>query len=134
MLNPALAERLSSEQRAFLDAPELGSVLELVDAVKEGGATTPAMVFEATRESQFAQLYQEVAGEALSVDDDEESALADFRGALNRLEEQRIRKEWERLNASGPRDETERQRIRELQRRMVELKASGGSSPLRPGA
>jgi hypothetical protein len=38
------------------------------------------------------------------------------------------------LSANGPRDEVERQRIRELQRRMVELKGSSSSSPLRPGA
>ena len=131
--NPGLAGRVSAEQRACLDAPELGSVVELLDALKDSGAATSAMVFEVTRESQYAGLYQEVAGEALSVTDDEESARADFHGALNRIEEQRIRKEWERLSANGPRDEAERQRIRELQRRMVELKGSG-VNPLRPGA
>jgi len=125
--NPGLAERLSSEQRAFLDSPELGSVRELVDALKDCGATSPAMVFEATRESQYAALYQEVAGEALSVSDDEESARADFTGALNQLELIRIRSEHERLTASGLRNEGERQRIRELNRRMGELKGSGGS-------
>jgi hypothetical protein len=130
--NPGLADRLSAEQRAFLDAPELGSVLELVDALKDSGAATPAMVFEATRESQYAALYQEVAGEALSVTDDEESARADFAGALNQIELARIRSEHERLTASGLRDE-DKPRIRELNRRMAELKGSGGS-PLRPGA
>jgi DNA primase len=134
VLNPTLAERLVPEQRAFLDAPELGSVLELLDALKSSGAATPAMVFEVTRESQYAELYQQVAGEALSGTDDEESARANFHGALNRIEEQKIKKEWERLSANGPRDEVERQRIRELQRRMVELKGSSSSSPLRPGA
>ena len=43
------------------------------------------MVFEATRESQYAALYQEVAGEALSVTDDEESARADIAGARNQI-------------------------------------------------
>jgi DNA primase len=130
--NPGLADRLSAEQRAFLDAPELGSVLELLDALKDSGAATPAMVFEATRESQYAALYQEVAGEALSVTDDEESARADFAGALNQIELARIRSEHERLTASGLRDE-DKPRLRELNRRMAELKGSGGS-PLRPGA
>jgi DNA primase len=130
--NPGLADRLSAEQRAFLDAPELGSVLELLDALKDSGAATPAMVFEATRESQYAVLYQEVAGEALSVTDDEESARADFAGALNQIELARIRSEHERLTASGLRDE-DKPRIRELNRRMAELKGSGGN-PLRPGA
>ncbi len=130
--NPGLVDRLSAEQRALLDAPELGSVLELLDALKDSGAATPAMVFEATRESQYAALYQEVAGEALSVTDDEESARADFAGALNQIELARIRSEHERLTASGLRDE-DKPRIRELNRRMAELKGSGGN-PLRPGA
>ena len=131
--NPGLADGLSATQRALLDAAELASVLELVDALKDSGVATSAMVFEATRESQYAALYQEVAGEALSVTDDEESARADFAGALNQIEMARIRSEHERLSANGPRDEVERQRIRELQRRMVELKGSG-ASPLRPSA
>ena len=131
--NPALAREFSPAQRAFLDAPELGSILELVDALQDGTATTPPMVFEATRESQYSALYQEVAAEALSVTDDEDSARSIFQGALNRLEEEQIRKEWTRLNANGPRDEAERQRIRELSQRMAELKRSG-AAPLRPGA
>jgi DNA primase len=130
---PALADRVSATQRALLDAPELASVLELVDTLKQSGITASPMVFEATRESQYAALYQEVAGEALSVTDDEESARADLLGALNRLEEEQIKKECERLNAGGLRDEAGRQRIRELNQRMAELKRSGASS-LRPGA
>jgi DNA primase len=130
--NPGVADRLSAEQRALLDAPELGSVLELVDALKDSGAATSAMVFEATRESQYAVLYQEVAGEALSVTDDEQSARADFAGALNQIEMARIRSEHERLTAGGLRDE-DKPRLRELNRRMAELKGSGGN-PLRPGA
>ena len=131
--NPGLADRLSADQRVFLDAPELGSVLELLDTLKDSGVATPAMVFEATRESQYAALYQEVAGEALSVTDDEESARADFAGALNQIELARIRSEHERLTASGLRDE-DKPRLRELNRRMAELKGSGGGNPLRPGA
>jgi DNA primase len=130
--NPGLVDRLSAEQRALLDAPELGSVLELVDALKDSGAATSAMVFEATRESQYAALYQEVAGEALSVTDDEESARADFAGALNQIELVRIRSEHERLTARGLREE-DKPRLRELNQRMAELKRSG-ASPLRPGA
>jgi len=131
--NPGLAERISSEQRAFLDTPDLGSVRELVDTLKDSGATSPAMVFEATRESQHAVLYQEVAGEALYVTDDEESARADFTGAFNQLELIRIRSEYERLTAGGVRNETERRRIQELSRRLAELKGAGGSAA-RPGA
>jgi DNA primase len=126
--NPGFAERVTSEQRAFLEAPELGSVLELVDTLKDSGATSPAMVFEATRESQYAALYQEVAGETLAVADDEDSARADFTGALNQLELIRIRSEYEQLAAGGVSSETARRRIQELSRRLAELKGAGGGA------
>jgi DNA primase len=126
--NPAFSEQLSPERRAMLDAPELASVAELVDAVKESGATTPAMLFEATRESQYAALYQEAAGETLSVASDEDSTLADFTGVFNQLELLRIRSEFERLTAGGERSEVERKRFQEVSRRLDELKrATTGS-------
>jgi DNA primase len=126
--NPAYADKLSPEQRALLGSPELASVLELVDALKESGVSTPPMVFEATRESQYAALYQEVAGEALAVADDEESTRADINGAFNQLELVSIRTEYERLTAGGVRNESERRRIQELSRRLAELKGAAGSA------
>ncbi len=39
---------------------------ELIDALKDGGITTPAMLFEATRDSRYADLYQSIAGEMLT--------------------------------------------------------------------
>jgi hypothetical protein len=112
----------------MLDVPELASVAELVDAVKECGATTPAMLFEATRESQYAALYQEVAGETLAVASDEDATLADFTGVFNQLELLRIRSEFERLSAGGERSEVERKRFQEVSRRLDELKrATTGS-------
>ncbi|MGH8700762.1 MAG: DNA primase [Burkholderiales bacterium] len=126
--NPGFSEQLSPERRAMLDAPELASVAELVDAVKESGATTPAMLFEATRESQYAALYQEAAGETLIVASDEGSALADFTGVFNQLELLQVRSEFERLSAGGERSEIERKRFQEVARRLDELKrATTGS-------
>jgi DNA primase len=129
--NPGFLEQLSPERRALLDAPELASVAELVDALRDSGATTPAMLFEATRDSQYAALYQEAAGETLSVAGDESSALADFTGAFNQLELLRIRSEYERLTAGGVHGEPERRRIQELSRRLAELKGApgGGARP-----
>ena len=112
----------------MLDAPELASVAELVNAVKESGATTPAMLFEATRESQYAALYQEAAGETLIVASDDDSALADFTGVFNQLELLQVRSEFERLSAGGERSEIERKRFQEVARRLDELKrATTGS-------
>jgi len=126
--NPGFSRELSPERRALLDAPELASVAALVDALRESDATTPAMLFEATRESQFAALYQEAAGEMLSIAGDENSALADFNGAFNQLELLRVRTEFERLSAGGERSELERKRFHEVSRRLDELKrATTGS-------
>lgn len=126
--NPVFLEHLSPERRAMLDVPELASVAELVDALRDSGATTPAMLFEATRESQYAGLYQEVAGETLSVVGDESSAMADFNGTFNQLELLRVRTEFERLSAGGERSEVERKRFHEVSRRLDELKrATTGS-------
>jgi DNA primase len=122
--NPGFLAELAPERRALLDAPELASVAELVDTLKDSGAATPAMVFEATRDSQYAALYQEAAGETLSVAGDESSALADFTGAFNQLELLRIRSEYEQLTAGGVRGEAERRRIQELARRLAELKGA----------
>jgi DNA primase len=128
--NPGFLEQLSPERRAMLDAPELASVAELVDALRESGATTPAMLFEATRESQYAALYQEVAGETLSVAGDENSALADFTGVFNQLELLQVRSEFERLSAGGERSDIARKRFQEVARRLDELKrATTGSRP-----
>jgi len=126
--NPVFLEHLSPERRAMLDAPELASVAELVDALRDSGATTPAMLFEATRESQYAGLYQEVAGETLSVAGDENSALADFTGVFNQLELLQVRSEFERLSAGGERSDIARKRFQEVARRLDELKrATTGS-------
>ena len=126
--NPGFLEQLSPERRAMLDAPELASVAELVDALRESGATTPAMLFEATRESQYAALYQEVAGETLIVAGDENSALADLTGVFNQLELLQVRTEFERLSAGGERSDMARKRFQEVARRLDELKrATTGS-------
>jgi hypothetical protein len=119
---PACAQGLSATQRTLLDGPDMASVAALIDAVRESGATTPAMLFEATRDSQYAGVYQEAAGEMLtgSNDDDEEAARADLAGAFNKLEHERVKHEFEQLTATGVRNE----RYQELSRRLNELKGA----------
>ncbi|MBI1964650.1 MAG: DNA primase [Betaproteobacteria bacterium] len=122
--NPALAEKLSEGQRVLLNSPDLAPVAELVSVLKDSGATLPAMVIEATRESQYSALYQDVAGEILATSGDEESAQADLAGAFNQLELLQIRSERERLAAGDLRNEAERSRVQELDRRLAELKGA----------
>jgi len=124
--SPACAGKLTAGQRALLDTPELAAVAVLVDAVKDTGADTPGKLFEATRDTQYGDLYQEVAADVMAPADDA-SAQADLEGAFNQLELLQIRGEHERLTAGGLRNETDRQRFQELDRRLAELKRSAGS-------
>jgi len=123
--NPGCVAKLTAEQRALLDAPEFAPVAELLDALTGSGAATSAMLIEATRESRFAALYQDIAGQTLTVTGDDETARADLAGVFIKLELDRVLNEYKRLTASGIRDE----RYQELSRRLAELKgASGGEA------
>ena len=123
--NPGCVAKLTPEQRMLLDAPEFVPVAELVDALRGSGASTSAMLVEATRDSRFAALYQDIAGQTLTVTGDDETARADLAGVFIKLELDRVLNEYKRLTASGIRDE----RYQELSRRLAELKgASGGEA------
>jgi TusA-related sulfurtransferase len=87
------------------------------------------MLFEATRDSQHAALYQSAAGEMLTVAVDDEAAQAELAGAFRRLEHDRVKSEFEELTASGVRND----RYQELSRRLAELKGAG-SAAARPRA
>jgi hypothetical protein len=117
---PVLAEKLSVEQRALLDGPEMAPVVELIATIADCGATTPAMLFEATRDSQYATLYQDAAGEMLTASVEDETAQADLAGVFRRLELERVETEFKRLTANGVRNEYYQQ----LTRRLAELKGA----------
>jgi DNA primase len=118
--NPDCAAELSAEQRALLDSPELAPVAELIDALKDGGITTPAMLFEATRDSQYANLYQSIAGEMLTGSIAGETAKEDLAGAFTTLEREHVESEYQRLTATGVRDEY----YQEIARRLAKLKGA----------
>ena len=65
-------------------------VAELIDALKVGGITTPAMLFEATRDSPYASLYQGIAGEMLTGSVASETAKEDLAGAFTTLEREHV--------------------------------------------
>jgi DNA primase len=118
--SPACAGKLSAGQRALLSAPELAPVAVLVEAVMETGADTPGKLFEAARDTQYADLYQEVATDPMAPADDA-AAKADIDGAFNQLELLSVRSEFKRLSDSGQRSDVERQRFQEVKQRMAEL-------------
>jgi DNA primase len=121
--NPDCAAELSVEQRALLDSPEFAPVAELIDALKGSGITTPAMLFEATRDSRYAALYQSIAGEMLTGTVASETAKEDLAGAFTTLEREHVESEYRRLTATGVRDE----RYQEIARRLAKLK---GAAPV----
>jgi DNA primase len=128
VLSPGLTLTLSDEHRALLDAPDMSPVIELIATVRESGATSSAMLFEATRESQYAGFYQDVAARSLTDVPDDETAKTILADVLLKLESQRVESEYRRLNAKEVRNEAERQRLQELYRRMAELKGSASAA------
>jgi len=127
---PSCLDRVTPERRALLDGPEFAPVVELVDTLTGGGATTSAMLLEATRESRYAELYREVAGEALAVAGDEDTAREDLKGLFDKLELERVQHEYRQLTASGVRDE----RYQQLSRRLAELKGAAAAGETRARA
>jgi len=127
-LSPGLALTLSAEHQALLDAPEMSPVIELIAAVRDSGVTSSAMLFEATRESQYAGYYQDVAARSLTDVPDDETARTILADVLLKLESQRVETEYRRLNAKEVRNEAERTRLQELYRRMAELKGSASAA------
>jgi len=129
--SPELVHTLSVEQQGLLDAPEMAPVIELIQTVKESGVASTSMLFEATRDSQHGELYQEIAARGLTEAADESTAREILRDVLRKLESQRVESELKRLYSSNAPNESERRRIQELSKRQAELKGVGGA---RPGA
>jgi DNA primase len=130
--SPELVHTLSAEQQALLDMSEMAPVIELIEIVRESGASSTSMLFEATRDSQHGELYQEIAAHSLNEAPDETMAREILRDVLRKLESQRVESELRQLYSSNAPSETERRRIQELSKRQAELKGAAGGA--RPGA
>jgi hypothetical protein len=102
----------------------MAPVVELLDLLQESGATTPAMLTEVTRESQYFPLYQDIAGKTMAEPLDEGMAKVMLGDAWIQLEKPRIEAEFQRLVAEGQRDDVERERFQTVSRRLRELKGA----------
>ena len=129
--SPKLAQSVSTEQLALLDSPEMAAVAVLIDVLQDGGAVTTATLLEATRESQHASLYQDVAAKTMADVITDETATVMLADALVQLERPRVESEFQRLVAMGERSEGERERLKQVSQRLRELKGatSVGVSP-----
>ena len=123
MANPGLATAVSREQQAMLEKDnEFVPVAKLVALLKESGATSLGAAFEATRDSEYAELYAAVAGESLHGPVGEDGTVqSELDGLFRQLELQRVEREYTHLTMTGVRDE----RYEKLARRLAELKGAG---------
>jgi DNA primase len=103
----------------------LAPVAALVELLRASGATSLGVAFEATRDSEYADVYEAVTAETLLAAGSDEAVRADLDGVFGQLELKRVQNEYARLSASGVRDEAERLRFQELSRRLAELKGVG---------
>ncbi len=124
VFSPELVHTLSAEQQALLDTPDMAPVIELIETVRESGASSTPMLFEATRDSQHGELYQEIAARSLNDGADETTAREILGDVLLKLESQRVESELKQLYASNALNETERRRVQELSKRQAELKGA----------
>jgi DNA primase len=123
--NPHLARALSEDQRAILRSDsELSAVAALVELASGGAPMSPAVLFEAARNSPHAKEYEDVGGELLGEAGGDDEALADLNGLFLQLEVRRVEGEYLRLSTQGAKDEAERLRFQEISRRLAELKGS----------
>jgi DNA primase len=123
MANPGLATAVSREQQAMLEKDnEFVPVARLFALLKESGATSLGAAFEATRDSEHAELYATVAGESLHGPIGEDGTVqSELDGLFRQLELQRVEREYTHLTMTGVRDE----RYEKLARRLAELKGAG---------
>ncbi len=126
---PQLAEKISGEKQLLLDSnPEYQPAAELVRILKTDELASVAAILESTRLSKYYQLYEEAIADTLMGMDDEQTADAVVEGIFAQLELRKVQSEYERLSAKGACDETERQRFKQVSRRLAELK--GGAAVL----
>ena len=125
--NPGLAVAISEDQRTLLDSDsELAPVADLVDLLRASKTASLAALFEATRDSVYARVYEDVGGEILAAAGNDDAALADLNGTFAQLELRRVESEYARLSTTGVGDEHERLRFQEISRRLAELKGAAG--------
>jgi hypothetical protein len=81
-------------------------------------------LFEAARDSQYAELYAEIAGEGLTGTSDFEEARADLEGVMLKLELSSIEAQYRQLLSQTAMSEAERRHLQTLSQRLAELKGA----------
>jgi DNA primase len=120
---PELAQSVSPDQRRALEAvPEFAPVVALIDYAQGSPVTTTGALLETARESPHADLYAQIAGDALSGISEIEGARKDFDGVLKKLELNAVEDQYRQLCARAGLNDVERDRLHVITRRLAELK------------
>ena len=120
---PQLARDVTSEQRRLLEAdPAYGPVVALVDVAKTTGVSTAGALLEAVRGFPFAELYAEIARDALASPAEFEGARADFDGVMAKLELSSVEAQYRQLCGQPTVSVEDRERLQVVSRRLAELK------------
>jgi hypothetical protein len=122
---PQLAEAVTPEQHRLLETdPDFAPVVALVDTVTATGVATTGALFEAARDSHYADLYAEIAGEGLTGTSDFEEARADLEGVMLKLELSSIEAQYRQLLSQTGMSDAERRHLQTLSQRLAELKGA----------
>jgi DNA primase len=124
---PHVVETLTAEQRRLLAGnADFGPAMTLVEEIEANGITSTAALFEATRESPYAELYHNVATESMESPTHPEEVRSELEGVFEHLEVWSVKTEYERLLSKPEKSEAERLRFQQLSRRLSELRGAGG--------
>ena len=124
---PHVVGSLTAEERRLLAGnADFAPAMALVDEVEAKGITSTAALFEATRESPYAELYNEVATENMESPTHPEEVRSELEGVFAHLEAWSVETEYRQLLSKPEQNDAERLRFQQLSRRLSELRGAGG--------
>jgi len=124
---PHVVETLTAHHRQLLAGnTDFAPAVALAGEVEAKGITSTAALFEATRESPYAELYKEVATENMESPTHPEEVRTELEGVFAHLEEWSVEEEYEQLVSKPEKNAAERLRFQQLSRRLSELRGAGG--------
>ncbi|HYC44999.1 MAG TPA: DNA primase [Burkholderiales bacterium] len=124
---PELVHRVSEEQKRELQGdPEFAPVVALISAIEKTDVHSTAALLEATRNSEYAELYTQVRTDLLSGGNEADKLEADLKGAFLQLESRALDAAYRDLLSRPSLSESERQERDRLWQRLTELKGAGG--------
>ncbi len=121
--NWELCKRLSDEQMVLLEAnPEYVAVVEAVRFSRKHDHSSIASFLEASRDSPYAEMFEDAASRTLTDAMDADAAVADIDSILYKIERAVVETEYGQLINKSLKSGDENARMQYLQRRLAEFK------------